>query len=114
MSLLRNHFPSKQASEAIPSQQGGKKTFFNGEKWEAGDELAVAARIIDGNCLGTRLRFIGRTTHGGWKPVCARGMKDMRQHFDWPASLIDRVSSQMQGEKKEEEKKLSNRIWNRG
>lgn len=96
-------FP-RQASEAIPSQQGGKKAFFNGEKWEAGDELAVAARIIDGNCLGTRLRFIGRTTHGGWKPVCARGMKDMRQHFDSPASLIDRVSSQMQGEKKKKRK----------
>lgn len=27
-----------------------KKVFFNGEKWEAGEELAVAARIIDGNC----------------------------------------------------------------
>lgn len=74
-------FPG-QASEAILSQQGGKKAFFNGEKWEAGEELAVAARIIDGNCLGTRLRFMGRTTHGGWKAVCAGGMKDMRQHFD--------------------------------
>lgn len=56
--------------------------FFNGEKWEAGEELAVAARIIDGNCLGTRLRFMARTTHGGWKALCAGGMKDMRQHFD--------------------------------
>lgn len=74
-------FP-RQASEAIPSQQGGKKAFFNGEKWEAGEELAVAARIIDGNCLGTTLRFMGRTTRGDWKEVCTGGMKDMRQHFD--------------------------------
>lgn len=36
-----------------------KAFFFNAEKWEAGEELAVAARIIDGNCLGTRLRFMG-------------------------------------------------------
>lgn len=49
---------------------------------------------------------MGRTTHGGWKPVCAGGMKDMRQHFDWPAGLIDRVSSQMQCKKE----KLSERI----
>lgn len=42
-----------------------KKSFFNGEKWQAGEELAAAARIIDGNCLGTRLRFMGRTTHWG-------------------------------------------------
>lgn len=38
-------FPG-HASEAIPSQQGGKSiffsSFFNGEKWEAGEELAVA------------------------------------------------------------------------
>lgn len=73
---------SRQASEAIPLQQGGKKTFFNGEKWESGEELAVAAKIIDGNCLGTRLRFMGRTTHGGWEAVCTGSMKDMRQHFD--------------------------------
>ncbi len=68
-----------------------KKGFFNGEKWEAGEELAVAAGIIDGNCLGTRLRFMGRTTHGGWKTVCSGGMKDIRQHFDCCASLIDRI-----------------------
>lgn len=60
----RGHEPAEksfpgQASEAIPSLRGGKAFFFNGEKWEAGEELAVAARIIDGNCLGTRLRFMG-------------------------------------------------------
>lgn len=40
-----NSFPG-HASEAIPSQWGGKGcfflSFFNGEKWEAGEELAVA------------------------------------------------------------------------
>lgn len=62
-SLLRNSFP-KQASEAIPSQQGGKKAFLMGKNGRQG-QLAVAARIIDGNCWGTRLRFMRRTTHWG-------------------------------------------------
>lgn len=44
---------------------------------------------------------MGRTTHGGWEPACAGGMKDVRQHFDWPAALIDRVSSQAQCKKEE-------------
>lgn len=69
------------------------KDFFNGEKWEAGEELAVEARIIDGNCWGRRLRFMRRTTHWGagekWC-VCARGMRDMRQNFDQLVSLIDK------------------------
>lgn len=47
-----------------------EKGFFNGEKWESGEELAVAARIIDGNCLGTRLRFMGRP-HMGAGSWCA-------------------------------------------
>lgn len=55
--------------------------FFNGEKWEAGEELAVAARVIDGNCVGTRLRFMGRTTHqGGWR-------KAVRRHKRYEARL---------------------------
>lgn len=86
---------SKRGNSVIARR---KKGFFNGEKWDAGEELAVAAKII-GNCMGTRLRFMGRTTHEGWKLVCAGGMKDMRQHFDWPAALIDRVPSQMQHKK---------------
>lgn len=32
--------------------------------------------------------------------VCAGGMKDVRQQFDWPAGLIDRVSSLMRCKKK--------------
>lgn len=60
--LLRNHFPGKQARQFHHIAKE-KKAFFNGEKWQAGEELAAAARIIDGNCLGTRLRFMGRTTH---------------------------------------------------
>lgn len=73
----------------------GRKALFNREKWEAGEELAVAAGIIDGNCLGTRLRFMGRTTRGGWKPGCTGVMKNIKQHCDWPADLTDIVSSQM-------------------
>lgn len=32
--------------------------------------------------------------------MCAGGMKDVRQQFDWPAGLIDRVSSLMRCRKK--------------
>lgn len=63
--LLRSHFPGKRARQFRHSEEKEKKPLFNGEKWEAGEELAVAAGIINGNCLGTRLRFMGRTTHGG-------------------------------------------------
>lgn len=66
--LLRSHFSAGRRAKQFHHGLR-KKAFFNGKKWEAGEELAVAARIIDGNCLAMRLRFMNGTTHEGWRAV---------------------------------------------